>query len=120
MTDIVIIVILAVLILVGIASSIKHFKGEGGCCGGSSTTKQKKKRLTGQKIGEMVVLIEGMNCENCKNRVERTINKMDGVVCEVLLKKNTAVISYSTPIEADVIKQAIEELDFKVKEIMTR
>lgn len=37
MTDIIIIAIVAVLILIGIRSGKKHFKGEGGCCGGSES-----------------------------------------------------------------------------------
>ena len=33
MENIVIIAIIAILLLVGVKSMIKHFKGEGGCCG---------------------------------------------------------------------------------------
>ena len=31
--------ILIVIVALGISSSVKHFKGEGGCCEGSSTIK---------------------------------------------------------------------------------
>lgn len=34
MTNYIIIAILAVIAVVAIRSSIKHFKGQGGCCGG--------------------------------------------------------------------------------------
>ncbi|MBQ6806857.1 MAG: hypothetical protein IJO97_05440 [Lachnospiraceae bacterium] len=39
MENAIIIGIVVVLILIGIRSGIKHFKGEGGCCGGGSTVK---------------------------------------------------------------------------------
>lgn len=34
MTDIIVILVIAVFVLLGIRSTIKHFKGEGACCGG--------------------------------------------------------------------------------------
>ena len=36
---------LVVVILIGIRSSIKHFKGEGGCCGGSSISVSEKNQM---------------------------------------------------------------------------
>lgn len=41
MADFVIIGILIILIIIGIRSGVKHFKGEGGCCGGGSSVKVK-------------------------------------------------------------------------------
>ena len=65
MTDYVIVGILIILIVIGIRSSVKHFKGEGGCCGGGSSVKVKRKKLK-QVVKERTVIIEGMNCEHCK------------------------------------------------------
>lgn len=45
MENIIIIIELVVVILIGIRSCIKHFKGEGGCCGGSSTPVKKKQAI---------------------------------------------------------------------------
>lgn len=42
MTDAIIISILLIFVIIGICSSIKHFKGEGGCCGGGSSVKVKR------------------------------------------------------------------------------
>ena len=36
MTDIIVILVIAVFVLLGVKSTIKHFKGEGACCGGGS------------------------------------------------------------------------------------
>ena len=44
-TNIVIVVVLAVVILAGLRGSFKHLRGEGSCCGGESTVKPKKKKL---------------------------------------------------------------------------
>lgn len=116
MADIIIIAIIVVIVLAGLSSSVRHFRGEGGCCGGS-TPKQKKKKLDAPKMGERKILIEGMHCDNCKNSVERAINKIDGASCTVDLKKKTAHVSYSKEIADEILKQAVEELGFEVKSI---
>jgi len=111
--------IVIVLLVIGVHSSIKHFKGEGGCCGGGGSIRDNKK-LDAPKIGEKVILIEGMHCENCQNRIERKINKLDGVACRVNLKKKQAVVSYSREISDEELIAIIEELDFQVKGIENR
>ena len=87
-STLIVLLIVIVIAAFAIKNSIGHFKGEGGCCGGGETILPDEKQLTGQKIGEKTVHIEGMHCENCKNRVERAINRIDGAVGKVNLKKN--------------------------------
>lgn len=113
MANLIIIAIIAILVIAGVFNSIKHFKGESGCCGGGGS-KVPAKKLTEPKLGEKVVVIEGMHCENCKNGVERAINKIDGAVCKVNLKKKVANISYSSEIDDELITQKIKELGFEV------
>ena len=118
MSTIIIIAVLIVIVAAAVISSKKHFKGEGGCCGGGSdSVPSQDKKLTEPKIGEKHVYIEGMHCNNCKNSIENAINKYDGVACHVFLKKKMAVVEYSTEISDDKIRNAIEFLDFKVKNI---
>ena len=73
-STLIVLLIVIVIAAFAIKNSIGHFKGEGGCCGGGETILPDEKQLTGQKIGEKTVHIEGMHCENCKNRVERAIS----------------------------------------------
>jgi copper chaperone CopZ len=113
------IVLLIVIVIAAFAmrSSIGHFKGEGGCCGGGETILPDEKELAGTKIGEKTVHIEGMHCENCKNRVERAINRIDGAVGKVNLKKNIAVVSFEREVSDEEIRKAVEEQDYKVLSI---
>ena len=92
MSDVIIIFIMVILIIVGIRSTVKHFKGEGGCCGGGSSVKVKRKKLK-QVVKQRTVMIEGMTCEHCKARVESRLNELDGVSAKVNLKKKTAGVS---------------------------
>ena len=114
--DWVIIVILVVIVGLAVFSSVRHFKGQGGCCGGSSS-KPEKKKLDGDKIAEKTITIDGMHCENCKNSVENHINRIDGAVAKVNLKKKTAVVSMSRMISDEELISAVESADFKVVKI---
>ena len=119
MGNIIIICILSVIVLIALFNTFKHFKGEGGCCGGGGTIKENKK-LNAPKIGEKEVHIEGMHCDNCKNRVERVINDIEGAACKVNLKKKIAKVEISENINNDVIKKAVENLGFKITDIIDR
>ena len=114
MENLIIIAIIVVLIGYGAMKTIKHFKGEGDCCGGGGKTIRENKKLDGPKLGEKVVKVEGMHCENCEIRVERFVNKLDGVVCKANHKKDQAVVIYSKPVEDEKIKEMIETAGYKV------
>lgn len=112
---IIIILLIAVVVFFAVRSSAKHMKGEGGCCGGGSEViAEEKKVLDNPVIGKKIVHIDGMHCENCKNSVERHVNKIDGAACEVDLKKNLAVVTYDRPIDENRLRRTIELLDFTV------
>ena len=59
MENIIIIGVIVVLILLGIRSSMKHFRGEGGCCGGSTPAPKQHKKLK-NVIAKKTIIIEGM------------------------------------------------------------
>ena len=113
-STLIVLVIVIVIAAMALKSSIEHFKGEGSCCDTGGTILPDTKELEGAKIGEKKVRIEGMHCENCKNRVERAINRIDGAVAKVDLKKKTAVVSFDRDISDEEIRRAVEELDYKV------
>lgn len=117
MENIIIIGILVIVVLVGVRSSIKHFKGEGGCCGGGSTTVKKKKLKN--VITTKKVMIDGMSCEHCKNRVEQKMNEMDGVAAKVNLTKKQAIVSLSKDVSDEQLTAVIEKAGYKVVEILT-
>lgn len=114
MENVIIIIVLCVALFFAIRSSLKHFKGEGGCCGGGPDIKTEKKKLENQKIAEKVISIEGMHCDHCKNTVERYINDIEGAVAKVNLRKNIAVVSMDRKISDEELKLAVEKAGFKV------
>lgn len=116
MENVIIIGLIVVMVLIGIRSAIKHFKGESSCCGGGSGEKVKKKKLK-NVIARKTVIIEGMTCDHCKNRVERCLNEMDGVSAKVNLKKKEAVVVMEKEISEEQIRFVIEKAGYEVSKI---
>lgn len=116
MADLIIIGIIGILFLIGIRSSIKHFKGEGGCCGGGAPARRQHKRLKHVTV-KKTVIIEGMTCDHCKNRVEKSINAINGAAAKVNLKKKEAIVSLETDVSNEQLRTAIENAGYRVVEI---
>jgi len=106
--------ILVIAVGFGIYSSVRHFKGEGGCCGGGSYRPRKKKlsKIRYQKI----FLVDGMHCDHCKNRVEEIVNDMDGIAGKVNLKRGELIVSYEKSVDDDAIRARIERAGYTVTE----
>lgn len=112
MEDIIIIAIIAVLVLAGVFSAGKHFKGKGGCCGSGGVYISKKK-LT-NVVDRKTVIVEGMTCENCVARVTRAINDVDGLAAKVNLRKKEVCVSLEREVSETEIKALIEEVGYTV------
>lgn len=112
MVNVILILLIAVLCGVGIYSTVKHFRGQGGCCG-SGGYRVKKKKLS-SVIERKLFHVEGMHCENCKRRVEEVINDMSGIAGHADLKKGELTVSYATQIDDDVICSRLERAGYHV------
>ena len=112
MESYIIIGILAVIVVLAVISSIKHFKGEGGCCGGGSY-KPKCKKLSGIKYTKQFK-VGGMHCEHCKRRVEEAVNDIKGIAGRVDLKKGELTVSYAEDVADEIIKSKIERAGYTV------
>ena len=64
-----------------------------------------------------VINIEGMHCNHCAMSVTKMLESIEGVSkVKVDLGKNQATIISSKEIDDSLIREKIEELDFKVVE----
>lgn len=113
-------IVIGILIIIGffaLRSTVKHFRGEGGCCGSGSVPKQKKtiKNVHFRKQ----IQIEGMHCDNCKNSVEKAINAIEGAAAIVNLKNHTAEVVLEKQMPDEMLVQAVEKAGFHVKSIVS-
>ena len=60
--------------------------------------------------------IEGMTCTACARRVEKTLNKVDGVSAYVDFASEKAHLQFAGEIELDVLKEAVASAGYKVGE----
>lgn len=116
MGNVIILAILLVMVVLAVNSGRKHFKGSGGCCGGGGEERPHKK-LEKSAIGQRVLSVEGMHCESCQARIEKAIDRLDGVVCKTNLRKKTATVTFSQPVSDDTLKEIVEKLGYRVTEI---
>lgn len=116
MGDTIVIIILIAVAALALLRARKHFKG-GGCCGSGSKTIRTHKKLDAPAIGEKRLTIEGMHCENCQARIENAINRLEGVACQVNLRRKIATVSYSREISDEELGQLVEKLGYKVTNI---
>lgn len=62
-----------------------------------------------------IITIEGMMCDHCKMKVEKSLLELDGVSkVKVSLKDKIATIYSTKSISNDNIKNVISKLDYKV------
>lgn len=118
MENYIIIGIILVVLVVALRRVKKSLKG--GCCGSGSNTIRDKKTLSAPKLGERIMTIEGMRCENCEIRVSNALNRLENVACTVSWKKKSAIISYSAEISDDTLKATVEKLGYKVTNIQNK
>lgn len=117
MGNIVVCLILLLLVLYAIRSSMSHFKGEGGCCGGGDLAAAKKEKPE-KVVEKKVILIEGMKCKNCSDRVESKLNEIDGAAARVSLRRKRAVLYADRHISNQLITEIVEKAGYEVKNIL--
>ena len=62
--------------------------------------------------------IEGMMCGHCEASVKKALEAVAGVKEAVVSHSNgTAVVSLENDVDAEILKKAVEDHDYKVTEI---
>ncbi len=114
------IIVIAVVLLVGLAVYIqirKAKKGSSscGCDGGCCSTKNSPEDSSFSSNAKKLVLsIDGMHCGHCQKSVSEALNSLDGVSATVDLENNCANVELSKDVpEADLI-EAVSAKGFEV------
>ena len=64
---------------------------------------------------EKKLLVEGMMCKHCAARVEKALNKVEGVSATVIdLDAKSATVTLSAPVENAVLTAAVVEAGYQV------
>ena len=114
LSDLIIIIILAIALFFAVKSTISHFKGQGACCGGGGSDVKTKPRKLDKVIAKKVMKIDGMSCEHCYTRVQNVLNSIDGISARVIGSRKQAVIRYGKEVSDDVLIKAVTGLGYEV------
>lgn len=64
------------------------------------------------------IMIEGMMCGHCESNVKKALESIEGVTnAEVSHEKGTAVVSFDSNVSNDILKKAVVDAGYEVKEI---
>ena len=117
LSNLIIIIILAIALFFAVKSTISHFKGQGACCGGGGSDVKTKPRKLDTVIAKKVMQIDGMHCEHCYTRVQNILNSIDGVSAKVNGSRKQAFIRYGKEVNDDVLIKAVTDLGYEVRSI---
>lgn len=110
MENFVIVALVIALIAIGVAYTVKHFRGKGGCCG-SSGYRVRRKKLS-RVLYRRTFTVDGMHCVNCKNRVEETVDDIRGVRGEVDLKAGELTVFYAEEVDDALIVSRLKRAGY--------
>lgn len=66
---------------------------------------------------EIILKVEGMTCEGCERRIQNVLMNIDGVEkAKASHVDKNVKITLNKDIDINILKEAIEDLDFKVVE----
>lgn len=113
----IVIAVLVIMIIIALQSSMKHLKGEGGCCGGGSLEPKVKRQRLKNVVKRKRMVIAGMQCDNCRKRVENSLNSINLVSAKVDLKTGNAIIDLGREVKDDELRNVVEKAGYKVLSI---
>jgi copper chaperone len=74
--------------------------------------------MEGESIMKKLMLIEGMSCGHCVNHVKNALEDIAQVSSAVVdLESKNAVVDLKEDVDDDILKEAVEEAGYDVKEI---
>lgn len=132
--DIIILTVVAALLLLALRSTIRHYSGKGGgCCGCSGCSGGSSSCSAGGSVKPFMTAvepagadtltktlqIEGMHCGACKQSVESALAGISGVIfADASIEKGTAKVLMKEKVEDALLKEAVEEKGFELKQIL--
>ena len=64
------------------------------------------------------IVIKGMSCGHCAARVEKSLNKINGIEAKVDLESRTAKLNLTEPVINQQIIDAVDDAGYEVVEII--
>ena len=115
--NIIVIVIIALIVVFGIANYIKKLKKGGDCCPEheeATKSVKVKDRDKSHYPYEAKLAIDGMSCGNCVRNVENALNSLEGTWASVSLEDNQATVLLKSPADIEKLSKAVSDAGYCV------
>ncbi len=113
----IILLCLAIAVATALRAAVRHLRGGGGCCGGAADPPPRQDEDE-KKIGTVTcrreIAISGMHCMNCVGRVRKALDALPGVVSDVTLEPQRALVKADRDVTDAELRAAVEALGFQV------
>lgn len=109
MTDIIIILIVAALMILATRGASKHFKGEGSCCQSSSPVTSVAVKKLDNATSTLRLTVNGMHCQHCEDRVRKALDSIEGAaVSSISRNAGLVILSCNRELSRDLLEKVIE------------
>lgn len=115
--NIIAIVIIALIVVFGMANYIKKLKKGGDCCPEheeATKSVKVKDRDKSHYPYEAKLAIDGMSCGNCVRNVENALNSLEGTWASVSLEDNQATVLLKSPPDIEKLSKAVSDAGYCV------
>lgn len=110
-TTVVIVLILAAIAVLSVVSYVKKLRS--GCCG-ASDEKVKRVRVTDRDKSHyphsVVLVVDGMVCENCAARVENALNALGGVWASADVEHGTVTVRMKQSLDERLLRDTVNQI----------
>ena len=109
MTDIIIILIVAALMILAARGASKHFKGEGSCCQSSSPVTSVAVKKLDNATSTLRLTVNGMHCQHCEDRLRKALDSIEGAaVSSISHNAGLVILSCNRELSRDLLEKVIE------------
>lgn len=118
MSTIIIVLLLLTICIYAIISYRKKLSQ--GCCGSGGDIEKKivvSDKNPANYPCSVTIVIDGMTCNHCKQRVENALNELDGVWADVNLSKHSALVRMKTQLQEMELRRAVIKAGYGVVRI---
>ena len=122
-----IVLVFAIVLVIAVRATLRHFKGEGGCCGGGGGAEPPPApdKQIGAVVDEVELVLDGLHCMKCVARVKAALEAIPGVAAEVTLEPQNqltpgyglAVVRMDREVPEGDLRKAVEDQGFRVVSI---
>ncbi len=112
MGTLIIVAVIAVVVIIGIRSTMK--RATSGCCSTGDKEEVKKVKVEDRDISHYpytaVLDVDGMMCSGCATKVDNALNSLKGVYAKTDLSKKKTTVHMKEKLEETTLRRTVNDI----------